>query len=209
MNSKEYRNNPLFLRNEFIKDGIYGVPLIKKQSLNLDDVQLIACSDISANDTSNLHKGIHHFVDDFRFEVLYNKPDKNIDKYKKYRFVLTPDFSLYSEMDLWRQIESVGKNRWVGAYWQKKGLIVIPTISWSNASSFSFSFDGVEKNCVVAIGMIGCKKSRIAFMKGYNTMLDKIEPEAIICFGEPFPEMEGNIIKVDYISSRKVEHYGR
>ena len=209
MNSKEYRNNPLFLRNEFIKDGIYGVPLIKKQSLNLDDVQLIACSDISANDTSNLHKGIHHFVDDFRFEVLYNKPDKNIDKYKKYRFVLTPDFSLYSEMYLWRQIESVGKNRWVGAYWQKKGLIVIPTISWSNASSFSFSFDGVEKNCVVAIGMIGCKKSRIAFMKGYNTMLDKIEPEAIICFGEPFPEMEGNIIKVDYISSRKVEHYGR
>lgn len=209
MKSKEIRNNPLFLRNEFVKDGIYGFPLVKKQPLDLDDIQLIACSDTSINDTNNLYKGIHHFVDDFRFEILYNKPDKNIEKYKKYSFVLTPDFSLYSEMDLWRQIESVAKNRWVGAYWQKNGLTVIPTISWSNASSFSFCFDGVEKTSIVAIGMIGCKRSRIAFMKGYNAMLDKIEPDAIICFGEPFPEMTGNIIKVDYVSSRKVVRHGR
>lgn len=41
-------------------------------------------------------------------------------------------------------------------------------------------------------------------MRGYNAMLDTIEPEAIICFGEPFPEMEGRIITVDYLSSRKV-----
>ncbi|MCR5149378.1 MAG: DUF4417 domain-containing protein [Eubacterium sp.] len=178
------------------------------KSIDLKDIQLIACTDVSEKDTNNLHKGIHHFVDDVRFEALYNKPEKCIDKYRKYRFVLTPDFSLYSEMDLWRQIESVGKNRWVGAYWQGKGLNVIPTISWSNASSFSFCFDGVEKHSVVAIGMIGCKRSRVAFMKGYNAMLERIEPEAIICLGNPFPEMEGNIIKVDYISSRRVVRYG-
>ncbi len=209
MNSKDFRNDPLFLRNEFISDGMYGIPLIKKQTIDLKDVQLIACSDTSSKDTINLNKGIHHFVDDFRFESLYNKPDKNLDKYKKYRFVLTPDYSLYAEMDLWRQIESVGKNRWVGAYWQKNGIIVIPTVSWSNAASYSFCFDGIEKNSIVAIGMIGCKRGRIPFMRGYNAMLEKIEPEAVICLGEPFPEMDGNIIKVDYISSRKVVRYGR
>ena len=40
--------------------------------------------------------------------------------------------------------------------------------------------------------------------KFINAMLDKIQPSAIICFGTPFDEMQGNIIKVDYMESRKV-----
>lgn len=55
----------------------------------------------------------------------------------------------------------------------------------------------------VAIGMIGCKRSKLRFMRGYNAMLEKIEPSKIICFGTPLPEMDGNIITVDYAESRK------
>ncbi len=36
------------------------------------------------------------------------------------------------------------------------------------------------------------------FLKGYNEMLKQIEPERIICYNTPFPEMQGNIIFVDY-----------
>ena len=42
------------------------------------------------------------------------------------------------------------------------------------------------------------------FMRGYCAMLEKIHPETIICFGTPFPEMQGNIVTVDYRASRKV-----
>ena len=107
-------------------------------------------------------------------------------------------------MDLWRQLESVAKNRWVGAFWQSKGKIVIPTISWSDARSFEFCFEGVEKGTIVAIGMIGCKQSKFNFMRGYNQMLKRIQPSKIICFGTPFPEMQGNVIAIDYMASRKV-----
>jgi hypothetical protein len=41
-------------------------------------------------------------------------------------------------------------------------------------------------------------------MRGYNAMLEKVEPSKIICFGMPFKEMEGNIFEINYISSRKV-----
>ena len=51
--------------------------------------------------------------------------------------------------------------------------------------------------------MIGCKRSKLRFMRGYNAMLEKIEPSKIICFGTPFSEMDGNIITVDYAESRK------
>ena len=36
------------------------------------------------------------------------------------------------------------------------------------------------------------------FLKGYNEMLRRIEPEKIICYNEPFPEMQGDIVFVDY-----------
>ena len=52
--------------------------------------------------------------------------------------------------------------------------------------------------------MIGCKKNKVNFIRGYNAMLNKIHPSQIIVFGKPFPEMEGNIIVVDYNESRKV-----
>lgn len=204
MTSKIFRNDPLFLRNEFETEGRWGFPIIKKQQLDVNDIELISCSDVSKKDDKNLHKGVHFFVDDFRFETIYDHPEKALERYGKYRFLLTPDYSLYAEMDPWRQIESVGKARWVGAKWQANGKIVIPTVSWGLARSFEFCFDGIQKNSIVAVGMIGCKRNKADFLKGYYQMLTKIEPEAIICLGDPFDEMDGNIIPVDYLKSRKV-----
>ncbi len=206
MTSKQMRDDPLFMRNEFETEGKYGFPIIHKQQLNIDNIELIACSDVSTHDTKNLHKGVHFFVDDYRFESTYYHPEKALKRYGKYRFLLTPDFSLYSDMSPWRQIESIGKSRWVGAYWQKEGKIVIPTISWGSSRSFEFCYDAIEKHCIVAVGMIGCKGNKKAFLRGYYQLLTSIEPEAIICLGTPFKEMEGNLVVVDYLSSRKGEH---
>ena len=61
----------------------------------------------------------------------------------------------------------------------------------------------LEKNSIVAIGMIGCKHSKHSFLRGYEAMMSKIEPSTVICFGTPFKEMTGNIVAVDYVSSRK------
>ncbi len=202
MTSKAYRTSPVFLRNEYKTVGLWNIPIIKKQSVDLDNLELISYSDISSSDTKNLHKGVHFFVDDYRFETMANHPESRLSTLSKYRFVLTPDYSTYAEMPMWRQIESIGKSRWVGANWQRNGLTVIPTISWGLAQSFDFCFSGIAKQSIVAIGMVGCKHSHIGFMHGYNEMLNRIDPSAIICFGEPYPEMEGHLIVVDYKKSR-------
>ena len=205
MTSKSMRDSSLFMRNSFESTGKWGIPLVKKQEYSTDNIMLVACSDTRANDNEeNKKKGVHFFVDDYRFSGIYDHPDRSFERYSQYAFLLTPDFSTYTDMDLWRQLESVAKNRWVGAYWQDKGKLVIPTISWGDARSFEFCFDGVEKGGTVAIGMIGCKHSRIGFRRGYNEMLKRLYPEKIIVFGTPFPEMKGNILSVNYLSSRKV-----
>lgn len=203
MHSKEARNKQAFLRNEYLCAGKWDMPIIKRQPL-VTDVKLIACSDTKAKEEHNRDYGVHFFVDDYRFEHIYNSPQKSLHKYSQYKFLLTPDYSLYADMPLWRQLESVAKNRWCGAYWQSHGLVVYPTISWGLAPTYEFCFDGVEQHAVVAIGMIGCKRSRSAFMRGYNAMLERLNPSVVICFGTPFAEMRGNVISVDYLSSRKV-----
>lgn len=205
MTGKNMRDNPLFMRNSFATTGKWGIPLVKKQELTTQNIMLVACSDTRANDNEvNKKKGVHFFVDDYRFSGIYDNPERTLERYSQYAFLLTPDFSTYSDMDLWRQLESVAKNRWVGAYWQSKGRIVIPTVSWSTPRSFEFCFDGVEQHATVAVSTLGCKKAKIDFMRGYEVMLEKLRPEAIICFGDPFSEMQGNLLVVDYCESRKV-----
>ena len=49
----------------------------------------------------------------------------------------------------------------------------------------------------------------LAFMRGYNEMLKRVKPSAIICYGSPFAEMQGNIIPIDYNSTRRVNRNGR
>lgn len=200
------RNNKLFTRNEFDTVGKWQIPFIKNQKIDTNNISLIAYSDTRSKDNkTNVKRGVHFFVDDYRFTGVYNNPKRSLKKLSQYSFLLTPDYSTYSDMNLWRQIESVAHSRWVGAYWQSKGLKVIPTVTWGDARSYSFCFDGIEQNSTVAIGMIGCKGNKTAFMRGYNAMLEKLSPSYIICFGEPFDEMNGNLIVVDYLSSRKVE----
>lgn len=203
--SKHYRLNGLFLRNEFSEQGKWNMPLVKKQELSLENINLVAYNDVRSNDNEvNKTRGVHFFIDDYRFNGIYDRPQNSLKRLSQYAFLCTPDWSLYKEMPRWRQMESVAKNRWCGAFWQSKGLKVIPTVSWSNALSYEFCFDGIEKNSIVAIGMIGCKKSKLDFLRGYEELMKQIEPQAVICFGSPFAEMTGNLVVVDYMKSRKV-----
>lgn len=199
-----YRSDPPFLRNGYRQECRWDIPVIRKQSVDLSGpVGLIACTDTRPDDEKNAWRGVHHFVDDARFEDAYRHSERRLAKYSQYRFVLTPDYSLFPEMPLWRQIESVGKSHWCGAYWQEHGITVVPTMGWGLAPTFDFCFAGVEDGSVVAVSTLGCRAGRTRFLRGYDTILERVRPEAVICFGKPVPGMRGEIVEVDYLGSRR------
>lgn len=53
-----------------------------------------------------------------------------------------------------------------------------------------------------------CSNHAICFddMLGYNEMLCRIKPSKIICYGKPFEEMKGDIIKVDYAKTNNLQN---
>ncbi len=185
------------VRNEFKGVGKYGMPLIKRQNIDLDKIELLAFTKTKHNDEENQNKTIHFFTYDWNFQSVYEKPEESLEKLDQYYALLTPEFSTYKDMPLARQIDSVFKNRWCGAFWQKQGMIVIPTISWGSIPCLEFCFDGIEKGSVVAVSTYTREDNRDDFMLGYNKMLEIIEPSAIICYGTPFPEMKGKIKAID------------
>ena len=185
------------VRNEFEKSGKYGMPLIRKQKIDLDKIKLLSYLKTKPNDSENANKTIHFFTYDWNFETVYEKPELALEKLDQYYALLTPEFSTYKDMPLARQIDSVFKNRWCGAFWQKQGKVVIPTISWGSYPCFEFCFDGVEEGSVVAVSTYTRENNKKGFMEGYEKMMEKIKPSAIICYGDPFPEMKGNIKSID------------
>lgn len=85
-----------------------------------------------------------------------------------------------------------------------EGMRVIPTVSWGDERSFAFCFEGIPKGSTVAVStyMVSEHGNRADqkpfFMKGYEELLRRVEPERILCYHEPFPEMRGNIVPIDY-----------
>ena len=202
-----YRTSQELLRNQFPGTGALRIPVIPKFEAkpgDFDDLLLIGYDKTRPDDQPHLDRMVHFFLYDYRFERVWKQPDGDIEKLSQYRAVLSPDFSMYLEMAPVMQIYNVFRNRWCGAYWASKGIRVVPTVSWGGEDTFEFCFDGISKGSTVAVStyMVSEHGNQAAqkefFMRGYRELLRRIEPEQVICYNEPFPEMEGNIIFVDY-----------
>lgn len=175
----------------FTSSNRYGIPDIKKDEFEVNEL-------IPYRVDGNRNGTAHFFLDDYRFERCWNHPDKQLQELKKYDGVLSPDFALYKEYPLAMQLWQVYRNRWCAAFLQSKGIKVIPTIGWSTKESYKFAFLGVEKGSTVAIRthcLIKNELTKKLFIKGFEEMKKRLEPENILIYGTELSELrkEANI----------------
>lgn len=205
----QYRTDPLFLRNQFSGSGRWCMPVIPKSTFSEEeflDLRLIGFDRTKEGEARHYERMVHFFLYDYKFERVWKNPEQDLERLRPYRAIFSPDFSIYLEMAPVIQLYNVFRNRWCGAYYADKGLRVIPTVSWGDESTFDFCFEGIPKGSTVAVStyMVTAHGNHADqkefFMKGYNEMLRRIEPERILCYnkGGIFHEMEGNIISIDY-----------
>ena len=185
---------------------MFKLPLVKRQEISLEDVSLISYDKV--NQSNDYKSIVHFFLDDYKFESIYNNPEKKIEALRQFKAVLTPDFSMFVEMPIALQLFATFKNRWVGAYLQEQGIKVIPTVRWGDLTSFNFCFDGIEKGSIVAVSTIGVKKQKSHFVLGYNEMLGRIKPSKIICYGKDnIPEFKSKEILKMYVKNDHILEY--
>lgn len=156
----------------------------------------------------------HFFIDDYQFERLWNNPRAYIDILKSFKYVLQPDFSLFTDIPIAISQYNHFRKQWLGAYYQLNGVNVIPTLCWSDMRSFGFCLEGVPRHSVVAVSTKGCMKSdRKLFIEGFNKAMSILEPSLVLWFGEKldvdFERIEYprdmNSMRLKYVRSK----YGR
>lgn len=153
----------------------------------------------------------HFYYDDFKFINAWRDPECYIERLKRFKAVISPNFSLYTDFPLTLQILSCYRRQWCAAYWQSLGIDVIPGVVWGEEKSFEFCFDGLPKGGTVAVSSVGVKadrewngKDNSLWAKGYNEMLRRLEPETILYYGDKLDGMEGNVIQIpSYYAQRR------
>ena len=196
-NYRNRRNYENLERQIFDGVGKYGIPQIKPVTYEK------GCEWIGLNYAKTCKepekKGVHFFLDDYQFNRLWTDVDRYIPMLQKFRYVMSPDFSTYTDFPKAIQIYNHYRKHWVGAYLQEAGIQVIPTISWSTPDSFEWCFDGEPQGGVVAVsslGVMNSKEKKELFLIGYKEMVRRICPDTIIFYGYVPDECMGNIVRV-------------
>ena len=194
--------------HKIVFDGVgkYDIPQIKPVHCTTKDWLSFNYAKTCADPEEH---GIHFFIDDYQFQRVWSQPDTYIPMLTRFKALMTPDFSTYTDFPKAIQIYNHYRKHWLGAYWQWCGLMVIPTISWSDESSFGWCFDGEPEGGTVAVSAVGTQmddKSRVLFRLGYAEMLKRLHPETVIFYGAVPEECKAdNVIRIAAFQDRLKE----
>lgn len=144
----------------------------------------------SMKNVGNKNGAVHFYIDDYRFTGMYmwGHISQFTENVAPYKMVIAPDFSVFLDQSRTLNLFQLYQNRVVTAYWQSVGLQVIPSVSWGNADSFEYCFDGLPQNSILSIGGLG-NSHHASMLKlweyGVNLTIERLHPTALIIYGTP------------------------
>lgn len=168
--------------------GEYGFPKLEPVYANFDGIKPVAFHE-AAKERNPRKALVHFFLDDYRFSNLWNNCDKYIDILRNFKYVCSPDFSVYSNMPKTMQIWNVYRSRALAHYMTLWGISVIPTVTWSDESSYYFCFDGLPYGSTLAVSTNGCftEIGRAYYRNGFLEMCKRLNPKNVLVIGREIP----------------------
>ena len=173
-----------FLVEKADYDGYFELPKIRTSSQLPDRV--ITFSKAMARTWNDFDCWVMFYEHDVNFERLWHNPKQYLAKLKKFKGIISPDFSLYRNMPLCMQMWNTYRGRAIAVWLQNNGVEIIPNVRFNDERTYEFCFDGIEKFKTVAVGTHGCIKNRIDkdyFKDGLAEMVRRLTPRTIIVYG--------------------------
>ena len=131
------------------------------------------------------------YVDDQKFDGtragIWSQPNLALEVLSHFKGIITPDFSTYQEFPIPVKLYNTFRMRAFGYWCGKNGLEIINNVRWGTDETFSYCFDGIDKNSAVAIGTVGGSPRRLLdrtrFEKGLTELVERLSPKTIIVYG--------------------------
>ena len=202
MDMQRYKFDNWVYTYDLERTGRYGIPVIQPNVVNLSDYTWTDFRQIGFHRRhgEDLKKiGAHFFIQDYRFYSVYSQLTRYADMLCKLGVVCSPDFSEYTDYPDALNIWSHYRKHAVAAFWQRNGVNVIPTICWTDPSSFEWCFDGEPEESTVAIAFMmseNQKQERANFKAGFSEMMRRLRPKQILWYGRRFEDCDGPIFEI-------------
>lgn len=171
-----------FLVRNATYDGKDEIPCITTS--NLIPEKVISFS--KAISSKEYNGWIHFYEDDCRFEKLWNSPQKYLPIIKRFKGVISPDYSLYYDMPLCMQIWNTYRGKALAHWLQENGIEIIPNVRWGDERTFKIACLGVESGKTIAVSTHGCIKTvegKKMFIAGFDYVINRLKPKTIIVYG--------------------------
>lgn len=173
-------------RRHYPSENRWGFPDLLPQTFTLPDhLPLLSYKERDDSGQRHAQSLCHFFLDDYRFETVWTKPDAGLRRIRRFWGALTPDFSLYVDWPLAIQQWNHYRRQWLGRYWQEHGIKVIPTVNWSTPDSYGWCFEGIPTDQAVALAVPDLRQrpTRHYFMRGFEAMMETLTPSRLLVYG--------------------------
>lgn len=155
----------------------------------------------------------HFYINDESFERIWSNADRYIDCLRNFKYVISPDFTCFSDLPMpLRQFQTY-KNHAIGYYMSLRGINVIPNVGWNAPDSYDWCFDGLPERSILAVSTNGCnwnEETREHYRHGFHAMCERLKPLKVIVVGSKI-EVDDDI-EIHYLDSfsqqmkKRIEH---
>jgi len=121
-------------------------------AVDVADVQYVSLSE-RCREKDRQNAILHGFSYDYQINCLWRNPSKYLKKLQQFRAVITPDYSVYTDLPRALRMHSAYKRQWLGRFWQENGVNVINCLSWAEGCIEDWTFAGIPKHSPVALSV--------------------------------------------------------
>ena len=129
MNEKKFNNYDVF-HSFLVENADYEgtIELPKISTSNYLPKKVITFSKAMSRSCYDFDCWVMFYEHDRKFERLWRNPKQYLEKLKKFKGIISPDFSLYRNMPLVMQMWNTYRNRALSVWLQNNGIEIIPNV---------------------------------------------------------------------------------
>lgn len=183
------------LKNADFKTGFYQFPAIKNCHIERPKGTVLwskrhLCQDKASHALIFYEYDGNFDSEDGIYNILKYGSDAEIDglvgELKQYAFVVCPDYSVYGNFPIYKQIDAMARSREVGFILQDRGVRVIVNFRATHEWSYEAALSGMSIGQTVAIGSLGAlrdSESRKLLTNSVVALAECVCPRIVIIYG--------------------------
>lgn len=173
---------------------MFDIPALPAVDVPLDGCKFVRF-DMAFHESHPENEIIHFFTSDPQFDRLWRDPERYVPMLSRFRAVVAPDFSIYTDFPKACQIFNHFRKHWLGKFLVDAGLTVIPCPRWvmGDQDAFGWCLDGEPTEstiCISTHGVIQGKEQKREFLTGWHEALARLRPNRVYIYGDIIQGMD-------------------